>query len=103
LVGYRLPIEPVIAELQEFGWDAEKPLFTITRQHVMGILSRYLDRQLTAEQVTHWAELVECRDDLGYEHGFEDQLKRTVFELANPHLTVTVTPEVAYALQDRLS
>lgn len=75
LADYTLPIEPVLAELREYGWDAEAPLFTITRQHVIHILSRYL----------------------------EDQLKQAVFELANPTLTEAVTPNVAQGLQKRLS
>jgi len=59
--------------------------------------------QLTSEHVTDWADLVECRVDLGYERGFEDALQRALFELANPNLTEPVTPKVAEALQNRLS
>jgi hypothetical protein len=103
LAAYTLPIEPVLAELQEYGWDAEGPLFTVTRQHVGGVLSRYLEGQLTSEQVTDWADLVECREDLGYEKGFEEDLKRTVFELANPNLTEPVSPTAAHAIRDKLS
>jgi hypothetical protein len=103
LADYTLPIEPVLAELREYGWDAEAPLFTLTRQHVLAILSRYLAGQLTAEQVTDWADLVECREDFGYEQVFEEGLKRAVFELANPNLTEAVTPGVAHALRKRLS
>ena len=103
LAEYTLPIEPVLAELREYGWDAEAPFFTITRQHLRSVLSRYLDGELTSEQVTDWADLVECREDLGYEQGFEDALQRAVFELANPNLAQPVTSEVAHALQKRLS
>ena len=103
LADYTLPIEPTLGELREYGWDATTPLFTITRQHVLGVLARYLSGELTSEQVTDWADLVECRDDLDYEHGFENQIKRAVFELANPNLTQAVTPKLANGLQKRLS
>ena len=103
LAEYTLPIEPVLVELREYGWGAEAPLFTITRRHVLGILSRYLGGNSPPSTSRTGADLVECRVDLGYERGFEDALQRALFELANPNLTEPVTPKVAEALQNRLS
>lgn len=103
LADYKLPIEPVVAELREYGWDSIAPLFTVTRLHVLGVLSRYLDGQITSQQVTDWADLLECREDLDYEKDSEVQLKQAVFELANPNLTAPVSPEVVEAIRLKLS
>ena len=103
LAEYELPVEPVLGELREYGWDAEEPVFTITRDHLLNILLRYLEGELTCSHVTDWADLIECRDDLDYEKGVEDALRRAVFELANPNLTQPVTPNIARELRQKFA
>jgi hypothetical protein len=83
LVAYRLPIEPTLAALREYGWDSEAALFAVTREHVLAMLQRYLSGDLTAEQLTDWADLLECREDLAYESQSSERLQQAIFELAN--------------------
>lgn len=101
LAEYVLPIDPILAELSEYGWDAERPFFTVKWEHLLSVLSRYLHGELNADQVTDWADLVECREDIDYEPGFEEDLRNAVFELANPNLTQPVTPEAAHGIQQK--
>jgi hypothetical protein len=94
LLAYELPIEPTLAELAAFGWDAEEPSAQLSPEHIVKVLERYLSGTLTAEQVTDWADLVECREDIGTEEN-EGSLNEIIFRLANPNLSEAVTHSVA--------
>jgi hypothetical protein len=102
LIAYELPIEPVLADLRSFGWDAPEPLVLLTREDIVRVLDRYLAGELTAEQVTDWADLVECREDIGFPGGDEDVLSDAVFRLANPNLRDEVTPELGQIIRREL-
>jgi hypothetical protein len=64
LIAYELPIEPVLAQLSAHGWDIDEPLVTLGADDVVRVLDRYLEGQLTSQQVAEWADLVECREDI---------------------------------------
>jgi hypothetical protein len=103
LVAYELPIEPVLADLRAFGWDSEEELVSLTRADIIHILERYLAGQLTAEQVTDWADLVEVRDDIGYPASERELLSDVIFRLANPNLREEITTALAKQLRSELS
>ena len=102
LIAYELPIEPVLADLRGFGWDAPDPLVVLTREDIVRILDRYLAGELGASEVTDWADLVECREDIGFPDGERDVLSDAVFRLANPNLRDDVTPELAQIIRREL-
>ena len=102
LIAYELPIEPVLAELRSFGWDAPEPLVLLTREAIVHILDRYLAGELGAVEVTDWANLLECREDIGFPASEEDVLSEAVSRLANPDLTNEVTPELGQILRREL-
>jgi len=82
LIAYELPIEPVLADLRSFGWDAPNPLVLVTREDIVRILDCYLAGELGAAEVTDWADLLECREDIGFPGGDEDVLSDALFRLA---------------------
>ena len=94
LIAYDLPIEPVLDDLGSFGWDSVQSLVILSREDIVHILDRYLTGKLTAEQVTDWADLIECREDIGFPEGDEELLSGTIFRLANPYLRDKVTLEL---------
>jgi hypothetical protein len=102
LIGYELPVEPVLAALRSFGWDAPEPVVLLTREDIVRILDRYLAGKLTTEQVTDWADLVECREDIGFPSGDEDVLREAVFRLANPNLRGEVTHDLGQIMRRQL-
>lgn len=102
LLAYELPVEPVLAELAQYGWDAAQPFVTLTLVDVVRILDRYLGGALSSEQVTDWADLVECRDDIAYPETDHEVLSAAIFRLANPSLEGDVTIEVAEELKREL-
>ena len=102
LIAYELPIEPVLADLRTFGWDAPSPFAVLTREDIVRILDRYLAGELGAAEVTDWADLVECREDIGFPGGDEDVLSDALFRLANPNLRGDVTPELGEIIRREL-
>ena len=40
LIGYELPIEPVLADLRSFGWDAPELLVLLNREDIVRVLDR---------------------------------------------------------------
>jgi hypothetical protein len=102
LIVYELPIEPVLAELRSFGWDVPEPLVLLTRGDIVRILDRYLGGELGAAEVTDWANLLECRGDIGFSASEEDVLSGAVFRLANPDLADEVTPEIGQLIRREL-
>ncbi len=94
LIEYRLPVEATIAELSTYGWDSEETPVRLEAKDIEGVLNRYLNEELSSEQVTDWADLIECREDIDSGQS-ESTLSSLIFRLANPNLNVSVTPSLA--------
>lgn len=95
LLAYEGAIEQLTDALKQFPWDYEVELVTLTRGHVKHVLQRYIDKDLTAQQVEDWANAIECREDIGFEVGYEEWLQESIHHLANPLLTRAITPQAA--------
>jgi hypothetical protein len=95
-------VEPIIAELSALGWDAAKPLAMLTKADIISILDRYLSGDLTAQQVTDWADLVECREDIELPEAGAASISDAVFQLANPNLRGEVTLQLAERMRSAL-
>lgn len=72
--------------LDKYPWDSESELTFLTRGHIKHALNKYLQGDLTNQQLEYWANVIECRDDIGFEEGYEDILEEILFQLANPSL-----------------
>lgn len=100
LDGSRHPAE-VSEALAGAPWDSE-PLVVLCRAHVCGVLKRYLAGEWSAADVEQWADLLEVRDDVGLEPGFEDQIKEALFDLANPDIQGRLDHRAAKRILARL-
>ena len=98
-----LRLSPIEAQqrLRAFAWDSEE-LVTLTRNHLVRVLDQYLDERLSAAAVELWAEVVEGRDDIALESGYEDLLKETIFQLATTVINTELSPSKAQELRLRL-
>lgn len=101
LIAYRLPIEGALAALASLGWDSPAPLVTLSEKDVLLVLERFLTGDLTSEQLTDWADLIECREDIALPSE-PINLSEVVFRLANPDLEGPVTVHAVTELRDRL-
>lgn len=102
LIAGSAPSRDVARRLAAFGWDSDRELVVLTRDDAVSLLERYLRGELDAASVEEWAEVIEGRDDVGYQAGSEDLLATLVFELANPDISGPLTPGVATDLAERL-
>jgi hypothetical protein len=102
LIEYEKPIGKTVAELSRFEWDVTEPVAFITPHDVMRILERHLHQELTSSQLTDWADLVECREDVGYSSHAE-VLSDVVFRLANPNLRDEVTANLVAELLEKVA
>jgi hypothetical protein len=101
LVRYELPIEPVLEELASIEWDSE-PLVVLHARDVLAILDRFLTMELTADQVTDWADRLEVRDDVELEPSYSAQIREWIFQLANPNLRRDVSTQVVQELRTEI-
>ena len=81
LLAFDRPIEELRTTLAEFEWDSSEPLVSLTHEHVLTILRKFLAGVLTADAVEAWADLIELRDDIEFS---DDRVLDVIFVLANP-------------------
>ena len=103
LIEYQLPIEPLLAELRGFGWDSGQDLVIVESTDISKILQRYLDGHITSEHVTDWADLIECREDIGFRLEEAEFCTMTIFRLANPNINGVVDMKLAKQIQQEIT
>jgi len=102
LIQYRQPLDSALSVLSSLGWDSKGPVVYLQWDDVARILDRFLAQEMTADQVTDWADLIECREDIGILPGCEF-LGDVIFRLANPNINGQITRDVVVELQQQLS
>lgn len=78
------PLDALLSELSEFGWDSEDELVSLTLIDAERAVASYRSGKISAGALESWAEAIEGRDDVGFEAHHEELLRRLIFELANP-------------------
>jgi len=101
LVELRRPSDEISFDLHRLPWDSVVSLVTLEQEHLKSVLRRYRDNELSSEDVEFWANTIEGRDDISYEPS--SAAGRLLHELANPGVTVPLTPERVAALLDFIS
>lgn len=71
---------------------------TVQKNDVLSVLAEFSAGRLTAEEVQSWANRIEGRDDIDYEHGPEGVANEAVFWLAIPFINYPIDA----ALCDRI-
>ena len=89
-------------EIQEFPWDCDDELYFLTKADLLSVFSRFLSGELNSEELEKWADFLECRDDLGYELEFEDELREIIFLLANPIINYKIDDKLIKELTDKV-
>lgn len=94
-----------ISELQNllkpFEFDSET-LVTLRADHVSDKLTQFLNGRINADYVEQWADLIEVRDDIGFDEVNILQIKQAIHELANPVLSGSLNQEMARRLLSSL-
>jgi hypothetical protein len=103
LLEYNQPLHGIDTALKEFSWDSEKTHAILTRTHVIDVLQRYLNQELYEHQVEAWANAIEGREDIEWEEGYGEALQESIHRLANPLLTLPLTPRAAQGMLNVLA
>lgn len=86
LIRFDAPIPKLRAGLGSLTWDSD-PVVTLARRDIVAVLERFSTGEIDALTVEDWANLVECREDIGFESGYEDVIHAAIHDLANPLLS----------------
>lgn len=95
LFQFNQPLSETLSLLSAFGRVSKGELLTLKRQHIAGILKRYVAGKLSSAEVEDWANAIENREDIDYDPNCEDLLGEIIYELANPILTHPLTQVTA--------
>ena len=102
LLKFEKPIEPTKAALAKFPWDSDIELVFLSASHFLNLFKRYLNGNVTADEVENWANAIEGRDDVGFVAGNKKVLREIIHELANPLLTQPLTKKRVEEFQNQL-
>ena len=83
LINFAKDMSAIKSDLAKIGFNSESELVTITKNTIANILNRVVDKEISYDLLEEWANLIECREDIGYE---DEILQEIIFELANPCL-----------------
>jgi hypothetical protein len=66
VVSFSLPIKELSIKLKELNWDYSSEPLEIKALHVIDIMNKYIQGIYNSGEIEQWANLIECREDLGY-------------------------------------
>ena len=101
LIQFGGPLPKIKEQLALFEWDSEE-LVVLKRSDIVGLLQKFLAGNLTAVEVEEWANLIEGRDDIGFEAVSGIGIWDIIYELANPTLRGELNHERAREILRRL-
>ena len=83
LIHFKNNIDTLKNMLSQIGFDSEIELVSMSRDNIVEILQRSLDKKISFLELEEWANLIECREDIGFE---DEKTQEMIFKLANPYL-----------------
>ena len=83
LVHFKNNIDTLKNMLSQIGFDSETELVSMSRDDIVEILQRSLDKKISFLELEEWANLIECREDIDFE---DEKTQEMIFKLANPYL-----------------
>ena len=83
LVYFKNNIDTLKNMLSQIGFDSEIELVSMSRDNIVEILQRSLDKKISFLELEEWANLIECREGIGFE---DKKIQEMIFKLANPYL-----------------
>ena len=83
LVHFKNDIDTLKNMLSQIGFDSETELVSMSRDNIVEILQRSLDKKISFLELEEWANLIECREDIDFE---DEKTQEMIFKLANPYL-----------------
>jgi hypothetical protein len=85
LVTLSAPLSDIRQQLRDLKWDSDDE-YIVTKADILAVLYKAASRQVSEQDLSDWAELIEGRDDIGFSDLDADNLKKVIYEAANPTL-----------------
>src|SRR5690606_18190853 len=65
LLKFESPLDLIQVELSRYPWDSDKEYVRVNNEVMKVTLDKFLANEINAEQLEEWANLIECREDIG--------------------------------------
>lgn len=86
-------MDTISAQLKSLDWDFDGEPLVLEKKHVTSALYLYISGAKSANQLEHWANLIEMREDIDFDDAYEELINDTIYKLANPELEGELTLE----------
>lgn len=80
LINFNKPLQEIFCSIRLLDWDSEKELVFMTKKHLESVLNKYKKKDITKKDLVDWANLIECREDIGFT---DNSIQKTIFDIAN--------------------
>ena len=87
--------------LKELPFDSQ-PLVILRVSHISSILKRFIDNDISNEEIEDWANVIEVRDDIEFDQNDFNVIKESILELANPVLFGSLDFDKAKLILERI-
>ena len=103
LISLPSSLEEISERLRKYPWDCDGELVVMTGNDAARILERLKSRSISVELVAEWANLIECREDIGYESSSGELLIDIIFYFANLEINGGYDSAVCDEFLDKLN
>jgi hypothetical protein len=79
-------LETIKVKLLILPWDSEEELIKLDTNNLINILRRFIDGSISKHTLIDWANMIEGRDDIGFEPSSSKTVREALNTLANPEL-----------------
>ncbi len=97
------PVIDVMTDLQNYDWNCDAELYVLTILDVRNVMKKYLDNEISASELSTWADKLEMREDLDYEDGRNKEIATLLFNLSSPEINQPITKENIQKLTDEIN
>lgn len=73
-------------EAKNLHIDDEDYKIHIKRRHLIKIMQDFINGKVSKDELESWAELLEGRDSVEYEEGYEDRISDVLFWISTPDI-----------------
>ena len=73
------------------NWDSGKEIALLEAGAIKSVLGRFIKNEVTAAMVSGWANMIEGREDVGWDLKDAELISKFIYEAANPALEGPIT------------
>jgi hypothetical protein len=77
------------------SWDSSREVVLLGTGAIKSILRRFVENEVTAAMVSGWANMIEGREDVGWNVKDTELISKFIHEAANPALEGPITGDWA--------